>query len=165
MLASLLILQLEKLVPTINALLSSIFPTPNIEHLINGIGIMKIIEISIAIVKNRENLFLICLRPDNVHQGGKWEFPGGKVKENETPEQAMLRELKEEVAITAVDYRLLERMFFDYGDKQLNLSFFLINQFTGDAFANEGQLMRWVKKADLQKYTFPDANAAVIAKL
>ena len=100
-----------------------------------------------------------------MHQGGKWEFPGGKATENETPEQTMQRELKEEVAITAVDYTLLESMFFDYGDKQLNLNFFLVNQFTGNAVANEGQVMRWVNKAELQNYTFPDANAAIIAKL
>ncbi|MGB5446427.1 MAG: 8-oxo-dGTP diphosphatase MutT [Psychromonas sp.] len=126
---------------------------------------MKIIEISIAIVKKTEDLFLICLRPDDVHQGGKWEFPGGKVKSNETPEQAMLRELQEEVAITALDYRLFETLFFDYGDKQLNLNFYLISKFRGDVLANEGQVMRWVKKTELQNYTFPDANAVVIAKL
>ena len=126
---------------------------------------MNIIDISIAIVKKTENLFLICLRPDDVHQGGKWEFPGGKVKQNETPEQAMLRELQEEVAITAIDYSLFDRMFFDYGDKQLNLNFFLISRFSGEAIANEGQVMRWVSKAELKKYRFPEANAAVIAKL
>ncbi|WP_372880151.1 8-oxo-dGTP diphosphatase MutT [Psychromonas sp.] len=122
-------------------------------------------EISIAIVKKTENLFLICLRPDGVHQGGKWEFPGGKVNQNETAEQAMLRELHEEVAITAIDYSLFDRMFFDYGDKQLNLNFFLISKFSGEAIANEGQVMRWVNKAELKNYTFPEANAAVIAKL
>ena len=126
---------------------------------------MKNIDISIAIVKNTQNLFLICLRPDHVHQGGKWEFPGGKINKNENAEQAMLRELKEEVAITAVDYRLLETKFFDYGDKQLNLNFFLVSQFTGEAFAKEGQRMQWVNKAELLNYSFPDANAAIIKKL
>lgn len=126
---------------------------------------MKIIDISIAIVKKPDNLFLICLRPDDVHQGGKWEFPGGKVEQNETAEQAMLRELQEEVAITALDYTLLETTFFDYGDKQLNLHFFLIDKFSGDAVAQEGQVMRWVNKTDLQNYPFPEANAAVIGKL
>lgn len=126
---------------------------------------MKNIDISIAVVKNPQNLFLICLRPDHVHQGGKWEFPGGKIKKDETAEQAMLRELKEEVAITAVDYRLLETTFFDYGDKQLNLNFFLVSQFTGEAQAQEGQSMQWVNKAELFNYSFPDANAAIIKKL
>ncbi|ABM02993.1 8-oxo-dGTPase [Psychromonas ingrahamii 37] len=126
---------------------------------------MKNIDISIAVVKNTQNLFLICLRPDHVHQGGKWEFPGGKIKKNESAEQAMLRELKEEVAITAVDYRLLESTFFDYGDKQLNLNFFLVSQFDGEALAQEGQRMEWVNKAELLTYSFPDANAAIIKKL
>ncbi|MFQ3175987.1 MAG: 8-oxo-dGTP diphosphatase [Psychromonas sp.] len=126
---------------------------------------MKNIDISIAIVKNSQNLFLICLRPDHVHQGGKWEFPGGKINKNESAEQAMLRELKEEVGITALDYRLLETTFFDYGDKQLNLNFFLVNQFTGEALAQEGQRMQWVSKAELLNYSFPDANAAIIKKL
>jgi len=126
---------------------------------------MKNTEISIAIVKNSQNLFLICLRPDDVHQGGKWEFPGGKVKKNEMPEQAMLRELKEEAAIIAVDYSLLERIFFDYGDKQLNLNFFLVEKYTGEAFPEEGQVMQWVSLAELKNYSFPDANATVIAKL
>jgi 8-oxo-dGTP diphosphatase len=126
---------------------------------------MKNIDISIAIVKNPQNLFLICLRPDHVHQGGKWEFPGGKIHKNESAEQAMLRELKEEVAITAVDYRLLETTFFDYGDKQLNLNFFLVSQFTGEARSQEGQSIQWVNKAELVNYSFPDANAAIIKKL
>lgn len=126
---------------------------------------MRNIDISIAVVKNPQNLFLICLRPDYVHQGGKWEFPGGKIQKNETAEQAMLRELKEEVGITALDYRLLETTFFDYGDKQLNLNFFLVSQFTGEARAQEGQSMQWVKKAELDNFSFPDANAAIIKKL
>lgn len=126
---------------------------------------MRNIDISIAVVKNPQNLFLICLRPDHVHQGGKWEFPGGKIQKNETAEQAMLREIKEEVGITAIDYRLLETTFFDYGDKQLNLNFFLVSQFTGEARAQEGQSMQWVKKAELDNFSFPDANAAIIKKL
>ncbi|MFT6926313.1 MAG: 8-oxo-dGTP diphosphatase [Psychromonas sp.] len=126
---------------------------------------MKNIDISIAIVKNSQDLFLICLRPDDVHQGGKWEFPGGKINKNESAEQAMLRELKEEVGITALGYCLLETTFFDYGDKQLNLNFFLVSQFTGEALAQEGQSMRWVEKAELHNYSFPDANAAIIKKL
>ena len=77
----------------------------------------------------------------------------------------MLRELKEEVGITALDYRLLETTFFDYGDKQLNLNFFLVSDFTGEARAQEGQSMQWVKKAELDNFSFPDANAAIIKKL
>lgn len=126
---------------------------------------MKKTEISIAIVKNPENLFLICLRPEGVHQGGKWEFPGGKVEQNETSEQAMCRELVEEVDLTATGYQLLEAKIFDYGDCLLSLHFYLVTQFFGEACAKEGQAFKWVSKAQLQAYSFPEANQSVIDKI
>lgn len=126
---------------------------------------MKKTEISIAIVKNLQNLFLICLRPDGVHQGGKWEFPGGKVEKKETPEQGMCRELAEEVGLTATGYQLLEAKTFDYGDRLLSLHFYLVSQFIGEAHAKEGQAFKWVTKAQLQSYAFPEANRSVIDKI
>ncbi|WP_028863339.1 8-oxo-dGTP diphosphatase MutT [Psychromonas aquimarina] len=125
---------------------------------------MAVTEISIAIVKDN-NAYLICLRPDDVHQGGKWEFPGGKVESNESPAQAMCRELKEEVGITAVDYQLFEAKFFDYGDKQLRLNFYLVSAYSGRAQGKEGQPVKWVSKAQLAEYQFPEANKSIIAKL
>ncbi len=125
---------------------------------------MAVNEISIAIVKDN-NSYLICLRPDHVHQGGKWEFPGGKVENNETAEQAMCRELKEEVGLTAADYQLFEAKFFDYGDKQLQLNFFLVSSYSGEAQGKEGQPVKWVSKAQLGEYQFPEANKSIIAKL
>ena len=122
-------------------------------------------EISIAIVKNSENLYLISLRPDGIHQGGKWEFPGGKVEQNESPEQAMCRELGEEVGLYAIDYQLLESKFFAYGDTALYLHFYLVTQFSGEAHGREGQPIKWVSKAQLALYEFPDANKTVIEQL
>lgn len=129
---------------------------------------MKIIDISIAIVKNVQANYLIALRPDDKHQGGKWEFPGGKVEATETPEQAMLRELFEEVGLVATEYKLFEKLFFDYGDKQLNLYFYLVENFTGSAsgeWGKEQQALKWVSKSELSDYDFPEANKKVIAKL
>ncbi|WP_413702054.1 8-oxo-dGTP diphosphatase MutT [Psychromonas sp. KJ10-10] len=126
---------------------------------------MKIINISIAIVKDNSEQFLIALRASDVHQGGKWEFPGGKVETNESPDEAMLRELYEEVGLTATDYQLFEKLFFDYGDKQLNLHFYLVSKYTGQATAKEDQPIKWVCKEELQQYDFPEANQSVINKL
>ncbi|GLS89843.1 7,8-dihydro-8-oxoguanine-triphosphatase [Psychromonas marina] len=126
---------------------------------------MKVIDISIAIIKNAQHHFLITLRPDASHQGGKWEFPGGKIEIDETPEQAMCRELYEEVGLTASQYQLFEKLFFDYGDKQLNLYFYLVEDFTGEASGKEGQPLKWVSKSQLAEYAFPEANLSVIAKL
>lgn len=126
---------------------------------------MKKNEISIAIVKNSEDLFLISLRPQGVHQGGKWEFPGGKVEKNETAEQAMCRELFEEVGLNAINYQLIEAKFFDCGDRALQLHFYLVTQFSGRAQGREGQPVKWVSKAQLSLYEFPDANKTVIEQL
>ncbi len=126
---------------------------------------MKKNEISIAIVKNSQNLFLICLRPKGVHQGEKWEFPGGKVEKSETSEQAMCRELSEEVGLNAINYQLIESKFFDYGDQKLNLHFYLVTQFAGEAQGKEGQPIKWVSKAQLALYSFPQANQTVIEQL
>lgn len=122
-------------------------------------------EISIAIVKNRDHLFLISLRPQGVHQGGKWEFPGGKVEKNELPEQAMCRELAEEVGLNALGYHLIESKFFDYGDTALHLHFYLVTQFSGQAQGREGQPIKWVSKEQLASYAFPDANKSIIEQL
>jgi 8-oxo-dGTP diphosphatase len=126
---------------------------------------MKTINISIAIVQNLDGKFLIALRPSESHQGGKWEFPGGKVESSESFEQTMLREVYEEVGLTATEYQLFEELFFDYGDKQLNMSFYLVTKFTGQAFSKEGQPVKWVTRDELNKYDFPEANKGVIAKL
>jgi 8-oxo-dGTP diphosphatase len=126
---------------------------------------MKKTNISIAIVKNSDDLFLISFRPKDVHQGRKWEFPGGKVEKNELPAQAMCRELFEEVGLTALDYQLIESKFFDYGDSALDLHFYLVTQFSGEAQGKEGQPIKWVSKEQLALYEFPEANATVIKQL
>jgi 8-oxo-dGTP diphosphatase len=126
---------------------------------------MKVSNISIAIVKDPQENFLIALRPSNSHQGGKWEFPGGKVEQKESPQQAMVRELYEEVGLTPTDYKLFEKLFFDYGDKQLNLHFYLVEKFLGEALGKENQPIKWVTRAELENYDFPKANKMVIAKL
>lgn len=126
---------------------------------------MKKTKISIAIVKNAQNLFLISLRPDGVDQGGKWEFPGGKVELGESSEQAMCRELQEEVGIIALDYQLLTTKLVAYDDQQLQLYFYLVTQFSGEASSLEGQLIKWVNRADLALHPFPKANKTVIEQL
>lgn len=126
---------------------------------------MKKIGISIAIVKNAEDLFLISLRPEGADQGGKWEFPGGKVEKNESPLQAMCRELCEEVGLTALNYQLIASKNVVYADSELYLYFYLVDQFSGDAQSKEGQPIKWVSKAELALYDFPAANNSIIAQL
>jgi len=116
-------------------------------------------------VKNQQQQFLITRRQEGQHLAGKWEFPGGKVEESESLTQAMQRELKEEVGLTAIDYRLFDTMTFDYDQLTLQLNFYLVSEFTGEAKGLEGQMMQWVTLEELQGYEFPKANKTVIEKL
>lgn len=126
---------------------------------------MTTTEIAIALIRNDQQQFLICRRGDNVHQANKWEFPGGKVEKNENAEQAMCREISEEVALTVLSSKLLQSKFFDYGDKQLYLHFYLVDKFKGDALGIEGQPIKWVTKKELALYSFPEANQSIINNL
>jgi 8-oxo-dGTP diphosphatase len=121
--------------------------------------------ISVAIVKNEQQQFLIARRQAGQHLAGKWEFPGGKVEEGETLEIAMVRELKEEVGLTAIDYTLFDSLTFQYDQLALTLHFYLVNHFSGTAKGLEGQELKWVSLAELDNYEFPKANRSVINKL
>ena len=121
--------------------------------------------ISIAIVKNEQGQFLITRRQKGQHLAGKWEFPGGKVEDNESLEGAMIRELKEEVGLTVLDYSLFDSLVFQYDQLIVSLNFYLVNQFIGQAKGLEGQELKWVKLTDFANHEFPKANISVIKKL
>jgi len=108
---------------------------------------------------------LIAKRPSNKHQGGLWEFPGGKVEANETPFQALKRELKEEIALDIIQADLYHDIQFNYPDKSVHLFFFMVMDFSGDAKGLEGQEICWVALDDLKQYEFPEANKKIVTSL
>ena len=105
---------------------------------------------------------LIAKRPDNKHQGGKWEFPGGKVEANETPQQALIREINEELGCTVKKMQPLIQIYHHYPDKAVFLDVYTITQFSGVAWGREGQAICWVKPENLNQYTFPAANYSIL---
>lgn len=121
--------------------------------------------ISIAIVQNEHKKLLISRRQKGQHLAGKWEFPGGKVDQGEAIEIAMLRELKEEVGLTATQYNLFDSLIFQYDEVHLSLHFYLVTAYQGQAASLEGQQIKWVTAAELSQYDFPKANLTVINKL
>lgn len=126
---------------------------------------MKKQTISIAIVQNKQQQLLISRRQKGQHLAGKWEFPGGKVQEGEALELAMLRELKEEVGLKAIEYELFESLNFNYDQLQLNLHFYLVSEYSGTAQSLEGQEIKWIAPNELSDYDFPEANISVIRQL
>ena len=121
----------------------------------------KIVDVAVGVIKRNE-LYFMTKRLDHVHQGGKWEFPGGKVEANETPEQALTRELKEEVNIKVVSSNSLITIEHDYGDKTVCLRVYLVECFKNEPKALEGQKEGWFTYQELLALDLPAANAEIL---
>ncbi|WP_289029225.1 8-oxo-dGTP diphosphatase MutT [uncultured Paraglaciecola sp.] len=125
---------------------------------------MKVVEVAVGVIKQGNEIY-ISKRADDLHQGGKWEFPGGKREANETIEQALARELSEEIGIRVKKQSTFMLIEHDYGDKKVCLDVRLVEVFEGEASHQEGQISQWVEVKDLSNFTFPDANKVIIEKL
>lgn len=125
----------------------------------------KVVHVAVGVVKNNLGQILIAKRPLDVHQGGLWEFPGGKVEAGETLLQALARELWEELDIDIQTAEPLIQIRHDYHDKSVLLDVCVVNDFNGTALGNEGQPIRWVDTAVLNSYDFPAANRPIITAL
>lgn len=123
------------------------------------------VHVAVAVVTNDADEVLIALRPDHVHQGGLWEFPGGKVENAESVEEALKRELLEEVGVTVQAAQPFMRLHYDYGDKSVLLDIWRVNRFSGVPHGREGQPVRWVARDSLANYAFPAANVAIVRAL
>lgn len=121
--------------------------------------------VAAAILNLDQQQVLITRRAVNAHQGGKWEFPGGKVERGESPAQALCRELNEELGIMPVAHRPLIKTRYEYSDKRVLLEVWRIERYTGVPEGREGQPLRWVALANLGKISFPKANLPIVTAL
>lgn len=124
---------------------------------------MKRIHVAAAVIRGADGRILIARRPDDKHQGGLWEFPGGKVEADESVEQALARELDEELGIRPSAARPLLQVRHDYPDKQVLLDVWDVSAFTGEPHGAEGQPLAWVAPDRLGDYQFPAANRPIVA--
>lgn len=124
---------------------------------------MAALHVAVAVVLDPSRRVLISRRATAAHQGGLWEFPGGKVEPGESVTQALARELREELGIELGASRPLLLVPFDYGDKAVLLDVHLVTQFRGEARGLEGQPLAWVSPAELSQYRFPAANVAIVS--
>ncbi|PHM31135.1 8-oxo-dGTP diphosphatase MutT [Xenorhabdus innexi] len=125
----------------------------------------KHLHIAAGIIKNSNDEIFITQRRADSHMGGFWEFPGGKLEQGETPEQALIRELKEEVGITVTHYELMEIITHEFSDRNITLYFFLVDQWENEPFGKEGQPSRWLLQTKLIADEFPPANRSVVGLL
>jgi len=115
-----------------------------------------------AVICNASGDILLAKRPDHLHQGGLWEFPGGKIEPGESLEQALRRELREELDIELIAFRPLIEIPHQYPDKKVRLHVFLVTQFEGIGVGHEGQEVQWVAQQKLKQFAFPAANLPIL---
>jgi 8-oxo-dGTP diphosphatase len=127
-------------------------------------AVKKQIHVVVGVIRNTNGAILIALRHPDAHQGGLWEFPGGKVEPNETVPVALARELEEELGIAVLqsDCQPLIKIHHDYGDKQVLLDVWWVTDFDSEPSGREGQPLRWVAVSELVDYAFPAANAPIV---
>lgn len=118
-----------------------------------------------AVIVNQQQQVLLALRHADQHQGNLWEFPGGKVKQNESVYDALVREIDEEVGLVIHSARQLVKVSHDYGDKTVLLDVWYVDQFSGKAQGREGQDLRWCALDQLRASDFPAANIDIISVL
>ena len=123
------------------------------------------VHVAVGVIVRLGQEILIARRPAALHQGGLWEFPGGKVEPGETVQQALQRELQEELAIAATVMAPLLTVQHDYPDKSVLLDVWWVEQFSGEPRGEQGQPLRWVSAAALTDYAFPAANQPIVAAI
>ncbi len=121
-----------------------------------------LIQVAVAVIINDKDEIFISRRSADQHQGNKWEFPGGKVEENETVEDALKREIKEELGIDVQSQTHLIDITHEYDTKTVKLEVFEIKNWTGEPCGMEGQPTRWIKREDLSDVEFPKANKTIV---
>jgi len=124
---------------------------------------MKRIHVAAAVIRSADGRILIARRPLDKHQGGLWEFPGGKVEAGESVQAALARELLEELGIEVTRAQPLIQVRHDYPDKQVLLDVWQVLAFQGEAHGAEGQPLAWVTASELDGFEFPAANRPIVS--
>jgi 8-oxo-dGTP diphosphatase len=129
------------------------------------VGVVRWLIVVAAVIVNKSGI-LLAQRPLSKAHGGMWEFPGGKVEPTESQECALVRELKEELGITAVEMEFFKAVRHSYGSWGIDLIAYTVTQFRGTPRPIESQLqLKWVAISELHQYPFPRANRGIIDSL
>lgn len=122
--------------------------------------------VAVALI-DADNRVLIAQRPEGKTLAGLWEFPGGKVDPGERPEQALIRELKEELGIDVTEPCLAPLTFAShaYDDFHLLMPLYICRRWSGTVTSREGQNLAWVRANKLRDYPMPPADLPLIPHL
>ncbi|QBR71492.1 8-oxo-dGTP diphosphatase MutT [Beijerinckiaceae bacterium] len=147
------------------------FPRQRLEYQFLGhkgqtLSVNLLLVVAVALV-DPDCRVLIAQRPQGKSLEGLWEFPGGKVEDGERPEQALIRELHEELGIEVEEACLAPLTFasFAYPDFHLLMPLYICRRWKGFVSARENQTLKWVLPKDLRSYPMPPADAPLIPAL
>lgn len=118
-----------------------------------------------AIIRNSENKILIAQRNLSKNQGGLWEFPGGKIEDGETKEEAIVREIKEELDMDIKCNSLFDEHVYEYPDKSINLIVLNCSMLGESYKALEHEDLRWVAENEMDNFEFAPADIYFVEKI
>ena len=123
-----------------------------------------IVLVSAVALIDVDGRVLLAQRPEGKSLAGLWEFPGGKVEADETPEEALIRELQEELGINTWSSCLAPLTFASHSYEKFHLlmPLFACRRWEGTPMSNEGQALKWVKASELKDYPMPPADIPLI---
>ncbi len=125
----------------------------------------KVVEVAAAVLQRPDGSFLLAQRPADKIWAGYWEFPGGKIEPGETPHHALVRELREELGISAeTAYPWLTRVF-TYPHATVRLNFFRVTAWSGELHPHEGQQFSWQRPNTISVEPVLPANAPILRAL
>jgi 8-oxo-dGTP diphosphatase len=125
---------------------------------------VRIVLVSAVALIDPDDRVLLARRPEGKALAGLWEFPGGKVEPGETPETALIRELREELGIETRESCLAPLCFASHGydDFHLLMPLFVCRRWQGIVTPREGQELAWVRPRDMGAYPMPPADLPLI---
>ena len=124
----------------------------------------RLLLVAACALVDADGRVLIAQRPEGKQLAGLWEFPGGKVEPGETPEECLIRELREEIGVETKVACLAPLTFASYGydDFHLLMPLYVCRRFQGIAAPREGQKLKWVRPQQMRDYPMPPADAPLI---